>query len=164
MDTKAERIYRAMTGVYHLSELQMDEREIVKNEFEKDSYCSGESEREFAARIRVLDRLTGGADDPDIDEMVDATYNMEEYLVCKMHQYAVEVHTKEIIKDIFNQMYAYQMEQEQCDDPSVQLEYLYRMKGLLDAAVLITKVEVDDVKAMYDAFIKAKIDTLKDNV
>lgn len=157
MDNRAERIYELMQGAYNLAAGQdiPPEAKIIENEFQHGKCCYAEGEREMAARTRILERLTGGKDDDDMDELVDARYNIEEHLVCKMYDYAVQLHTQDILKDIFAQIKHHRMLAESVDELEVKMLYSSEADGLLGAAVLVAKAELDDVEKMYNDYVAA---------
>lgn len=156
MDSRKKRIYELMMGGYDLTVADdIPEAKIVENEFQDGKYCCIESEKEMAARIRILDRLTGGKDDDDVDALVDAHYNIEEYLVSKMYDYAVQFHTQDILQDIFALIRHHRMVADSVDELEVKMMYSGEADGLMGAAVLITKAELDDIEKMYNDYVAA---------
>lgn len=160
MDDRAKRIYGLMQGTYDLSAVQigdMPEAKIVENEFQSGKYCYTESEREMVARVKILDRLTGGKDDNDMDELVDTRYNIEEHLICKMYDYAIQFHTQDVLQDIFSLIKHHRMVADNVDELEVKMTYSGEADGLMAAAVLITKAELDDVEKMYNDYVAKQV-------
>lgn len=106
------------------------------------------------APIRLLNRLTNGKDDKDIDILVDTNYKIENYLACKMYEYAVYFERKDILQEIFSLIYEYRKQADLCDSLSVRMKCEYEADGLMAAAVLIAKAQLDNVEIMYESYFK----------
>lgn len=158
MDNRAERIYNLMYGAYDLSKTDVEESHIVKNMIMDDDACREASEREYAARIRILDRLTGGKDDDDMDILVDAHYEVEKRLVSKMYAYATYFQQQDLLRDIFRLVHHHRQVVHNVNDYTVQATYEGEAGGLMAAAVLLTHKELDEVEEMYQNYIKSEPD------
>lgn len=158
MDGRAEKIYNLMYGAYDLTKTDIEEAKIVKNLFLEDKMFRTESEREYAARISILDRLTGGKDDKDVDILVESHYEMEKLLSYKMYDYAVYFQGQDLLRDIFRLVQHHRQIVKDTNDYSVKSIYEYEASGLMAAAVLLTKMELDEVENLYESYIRSEPD------
>jgi len=152
MDDRATRIFGLMYGAYNLDNCNIEESEVVKNEF-LSGFCRAESDMGYAARVRILDRLSDGKDDEDVDILVDTNYNIEEYLAYKMYDYAKYYTKLDILYDIFDLIWNYRNMANMSGDLAEVTKYTYDANGLMMAAVLVIQKELEEVEEMYKNYI-----------
>ena len=81
-----DMIYDSMCG-FLVEEYALPD---VNNAFVSGSYCDRQYERMRSAYERLCERLKTGAEDPDLDIMVNAMENIQKELCRRIFHYATE--------------------------------------------------------------------------
>lgn len=83
-----ERLYEIMNGYFHSVRDWFPADEIVKNEFEEDSFCSKLYKEVYDANRRICSRL-GVEEDKDVETIISGLLEIGKYQCFKMYDYGM---------------------------------------------------------------------------